>query len=97
MRKMNATRLGKNYGYMIRTLHRIPVEQYNRAGKAVIEHHFDNHDCCGPWCPCKGQTEAVRKEKARYYRNKSNKHDAILYKIVCEKLNQFITLERLIV
>jgi hypothetical protein len=31
------------------------------------------------------------------YRNKSNKHDAILYKIVCEKLNQFITLERLIV
>jgi hypothetical protein len=35
MTKMDATRLGKNYGYMIRTLHCIPVEQYEAAGKAV--------------------------------------------------------------
>jgi hypothetical protein len=61
MTKMDATRLGKNYGYMIRTLHRIPVEQYEAAGKAVIEHHFDNHDYCGPWCPRKRETEAQRK------------------------------------
>jgi hypothetical protein len=94
--KMDATRLGKNYGYMIRTLHRIPVDQYEDAGKAVIEHHFDNHDYCGPWCPRKRETEAERKLKARYYRNKSDKADAILYQVLLEKLKRFITLDRLI-
>jgi hypothetical protein len=78
--KMDATQLGKNYGYMIRTLHKLPVDKYEDAGKAVLEHHFDNHDYCGPWCPRKCETEEVRKQKARYYRNKDDKHDAVLYK-----------------
>lgn len=95
MTKMDATRLGKNYGYMIRTLHRIPLEKYEDAGKAVLEHHFDNHEYCGPWCPRKRQSDAVRKLKARYYRNKADKHDAILYNVLSEKLQRFITLDKL--
>jgi hypothetical protein len=91
MTKMDATRLGKNYGYMIRTLHRILVERYEDAGKAVIEHHFDNHVFCGPWCPRKLQSEAVRKQKARYYMNKNDPHDFALYKILQEKLERFIS------
>jgi hypothetical protein len=96
MTKMDATRLGKNYGYMIRALHRIPVDKYEDAGKAVLEHHFDNHDYCGPWCPRKRQTDEVRKQKARYYRNKADKNDAKLYDVLYEKLGRFITLERLL-
>jgi hypothetical protein len=89
MTEMDATRLGKNYGYMIRTLHRIPIEQYEDAGKAVIEHHFDNHDYCGPWCPRKHESANVRNAKARYYRNKSDPNDAKLYKVLMEKLKCF--------
>jgi hypothetical protein len=95
MTKMDATRLGKNYGYMIRTLHRLPLDKYEDAGKAVIEHHFDNHEYCGPWCPRKHQTDQVRKEKARYYRDKTDKADSELYKVLYEKIERFITLERL--
>jgi hypothetical protein len=95
MTKMDATRLGKNYGYMIRSLARLPVEKYEDAGKAVLEHHFDNHAYCGPWCPRKNESDAVRKQKARYYRNRNDKNDAVLYDVLEEKLQRFITLDRL--
>jgi hypothetical protein len=97
MTKMDATQLGKNYGYMIWTLHRLPTDKYEDAGKAVIEHQFDNHEYCGPWCPRKRLTvEAVRKAKARSYRKKNNKSNAALYKILYEKLERFITWDRLL-
>jgi hypothetical protein len=93
---MDATRLGKNYGYMIRSLVCLPVEKYEDAGKAVVlEHHFDNHAYCGPWCPRKNESETLRKQKARYYRNRNDKHDAVLYDVLKEKLQRFITLDRL--
>jgi hypothetical protein len=96
MTKMDTTRLGKNYGYMIRGLHWLPIDKYEDAGKAVIEYHFNNHDYCGPWCPRKSQTDAICKEKARYYRNKADKADTVLYKVLYEKIERSITLERLL-
>jgi hypothetical protein len=77
MTKMDATRLGKNFGYMIRTLHCIPVDRYEDAGKAVIEHRFDNHDYCRACCPRKHESEAVRNQKGRYYRNKLQQYIGI--------------------
>jgi hypothetical protein len=83
--------------YMIRTLHRIPQqEQYEDAGKAVFEHHFNNQEYCGPWCPRKNQGEEVRKLKERYYRKKTDTSDAMLYKVLYKKIELFINLERLL-
>jgi hypothetical protein len=47
MTRMDSTRLGKNFAYMIRTLKKIPKddqrdEKFLAAGKAVLEHHVDN-------------------------------------------------------
>ena len=51
MTKMDALRIGKNYGYFIRSLPRLPnVDEQQQAGKAVLDHHFDKHDNCGTWC-----------------------------------------------
>jgi hypothetical protein len=99
MTRMDSTRLGKNFSYMIRTLHKIPEgpdqdDKYIAAGKAVLEqHHFDNHEFCGIWCPRKRLTEEQRQASERYYRNKTT--DAKLYKILSDKLSRFITVERL--
>jgi hypothetical protein len=43
-------RIGKNYSYMIRGLHAIAGDESKciAEGKAVIEHHFNNHhEFCG--------------------------------------------------
>jgi hypothetical protein len=50
MTRMDSSRLGKNFGYMIRSLPNMQECQYVDAAKAVIEHHFDEHKYCGAWC-----------------------------------------------
>jgi predicted small secreted protein len=93
MTRMDSTRLGKNFGYMIRTLKNLDVSEYCKAGAAVLEHHFDNHEHCGPWCRRKTMTTAQLESSTRYYRCKTA--DAKLYKILADKINRFTTLERL--
>jgi hypothetical protein len=65
-------RLGKNYGYMIRGLNSVAgnEEAMINKGKAVIEHHFDNHEFCGPWCPRLRMSEEEKKASQRFYRDK---------------------------
>jgi hypothetical protein len=84
---------------MIRTLKKIPKDnqlegKFLAAGKAVLEHYFDNHEFCGPWCPRKRLTEQQRLVSERYYRNKTT--DGKLYSILHEKFARFVTLERLL-
>lgn len=67
MTKMDATRIGKNFGYMIRSLPRNPPSRYLDMSKAVLEHHFDNHEYCGDWCLRKKQSDDERADKDRYY------------------------------
>jgi hypothetical protein len=47
----DTTRIGKNFGYMIRGLKRMLEDKFLDAGKAVVEHHFNCHVHCGGWCP----------------------------------------------
>jgi hypothetical protein len=93
MTRMDSTRLGKNFGYMIRTLKNLDETQYCRAGSAVLEHHFDNHEHCGAWCRRRTMSAAQRLASKRYYRNKTT--DAKLYGILSEKINRFVTFDRL--
>jgi len=44
MTRMDATRVGKNFGYVARSLKDTPSGDYTNKGKAALEHHFDNHN-----------------------------------------------------
>jgi hypothetical protein len=94
MTRMDTTRIGKNFGYMARTLHRMDESLYCISAQAVLEHHFDEHKYCGPWCRRKDETEATKAAGRKIYRNKEN--DAKLYSILQEKVGRYITKERLV-
>jgi hypothetical protein len=92
--RMDVTHLGKNFGYMIKGLKWHEDEsQYEGAGIAVLEHHFDCHDHCGAWCPRKRLREAQRLASERFYRCKIK--DAALYDTLYKKLSRFISLDKL--
>jgi hypothetical protein len=95
MPRMDSTRIGKNFGYMILSLSRMPEAQYCSAGTAVLKHHFDMHDHCGPWCSRKRQMPEQCLTSGRYYRDMNKKPEALLYAVLDEKVSRFITLERL--
>lgn len=92
MTRMDCTRIGKNFGYMLRSIREHQDEsKYDEAAKAVLEHHFDNHQYCGPWCRRKNQTDEQKKK--RFFRNKHM--DLKLYKKLQEIVGRFTTMERL--
>jgi hypothetical protein len=93
MTRMDSTRLGKGFGYMIRALPNMQQCQYIAAAEAVLEHHFNNHDNCGPWCQRKRLTADARITNERYYRCK--KKDAKLYSKLKEIFARFVTFDRL--
>jgi hypothetical protein len=47
MTRMDTTRIGKNFGYMARTLKDRHESDYEDAAKACLQHHFDNRIYCG--------------------------------------------------
>lgn len=86
-------RIGKSFGYMIRGLKHLTEDQYISAADAVLEHHFDNHDHCGVWCPRKRLSQLQRTQSDRYYRCKTR--DAKLYNVLKQMISRFITLPNL--
>ena len=50
MTRCDVIRIGKNFAFMARTLPFREEDEYVNCGKAVLEHHFDNHEFCGEWC-----------------------------------------------
>jgi len=93
MTRMDATRIGKNFGYMARSLKDTPPEQCTTKGMAVLEHHFDNHQCCGTWCSRGRETEEQRAATQKHYRCKEK--DAKLCCLLQGTLSNYVTFERL--
>jgi hypothetical protein len=85
----DVTRLEKNFGYMARAIRGVCVN----AGKAVLDHLFDQHDNCGEWCPRKRLTEQQLSESRRFYRCMTK--DADLYKILTKKVGRYLTFDKL--
>jgi hypothetical protein len=94
MTRMDSTRIGKNFAYMARTLKDRPCTEFVDAAKAVLEHHFDNHEYCGDWCKRRNETTEQRQRIIKYYRSKQK--DAKLYNLLDEKIQRFITLDKLV-
>ena len=93
MTKLDVLRLGTNFAFMVRTLPGKTDEEMLTASKAIIEHHFDNHEFCGEWCNRKKQTGEERKKKKKFYRSKVK--DIELYKELQVRVKRFITLQGL--
>ena len=90
--KVDVLRITTNFAYMCRSLHEQP-EILEEHGKAVVEHHFDNHEFCGAFCRRKLLSEEDKKKTAKIYRDKDG--DAKLYKCLTDILRRFITLSAL--
>jgi len=90
---MDAIRIGTNFAYMSRALPSKDESEFVNAGKAVLEHHFDNHECCGEWCRHKSLTDEEVKVSGKFYRSKTK--DKELYEWLQENLARFLTLDAL--
>jgi len=93
MTKMDAIRIGKFFGYMIRALPNRPKEKHVDDAKAVLEHHFDEHKWCGDWCLRKRQTPERKQQTNQCYRSKTK--DTLLYEKVKAIVECFVTAEAL--
>ena len=93
MTKMDAKRIVKNFGYMAKSLPQMNECHFCTAGKAVLEHHFDNHEYCGAWCRRRNMTAEQRKASGQFYRCKVK--DAELYKALHDIVSRFIEHDRL--
>ena len=93
MTKMDVKRIGKNFGYMARSLPKMREDQYCQAAKAVLEHHFDNHQYCADWCRRKLLTPEAAAASQRYYRCKTK--DGDLYQALASIVDKYITFNRL--
>jgi hypothetical protein len=91
---IDSTRIGKNFGYMARTLKDWPHCEFITAATAVLDHHFDIHDHCGDWYKRKNETTEQRRASPKYYRCITK--DAKLYKILQETITSFITMDKLL-
>jgi hypothetical protein len=88
MTRMDSTRIGKNFGYMARTLKDRPHCESVTAATAVLDHHFDIHNNCGDWCKRKNETEAQRWPSPKYYRCMTK--DVKLYSVLQGTIARFI-------
>lgn len=93
MTRMDATRIGKNFGYMARSLKDTLPKDFVAKGLAVLENHFDNHECCGAWCSRQHESDEQKRRTKKYYRCKTK--DAKLCCLLQEILLNYITFERL--
>jgi len=52
MKKTDCKCLVHNFGYTMKQNHEKSYEEFEKAMKVALEHHFDNHEFCNPsWCP----------------------------------------------
>jgi len=87
-------RVTTNFCYMVRSIQQHTTDEaIVNAGKAVVEHHFDNHEHCGTFCKRKPLNAEQRQQQAKLCRDKT-KH-ASLYGYLTETMARFITLEAL--
>jgi len=82
-----------NFAYMARLLKDKPVDAFEQSGKAVVEHHFDNHEFCGAFCKRKDQSAEEQQQSKKLYRCKDK--DAKLHELLQSLVACFITLDKL--
>jgi hypothetical protein len=98
LNKVDCLKLHRNFGYMVKQLKSVPEDQWMGRAKAVLEHHFENHEWCdASWCPRKSKSSSeLAKERTqcgKYYRCKER--DKEEYDLLKSILDKYISLEKL--
>jgi hypothetical protein len=95
--KVDCIKLQRNFGYMVKQLKESPESEWLDRGKAVLEHHFENHVHCGSWCRRKQLSVTKLEEDCRkpgkYYRCKVR--DAVVYSVLKSIVDKYVVLDRL--
>ena len=90
---VDCIRIATNFAYMSRQLPFRPEAEWEKAGKAVLLHHFDDHSCCSDFCKRKDETEDERQQSKKFYRSKER--DAALFDVLQIIIVPFITSKKL--
>jgi len=97
LNKVDCIKMGKNFGYVVKQLPGLDKSKWVDAEKAVLEHHFENHEYCGDWCPRKSMTlpelQQDRTKTGRYYRCKERDNE--VYDLMKMVMDKYVSLERL--
>jgi hypothetical protein len=72
----DAERMKRNFAYFIHMYRHDTFKAFKKNAQAVLEHHFNNHEFCGEWCPANQWQEDEKKLKALKYRCKV-KHEKL--------------------
>ena len=72
----DAERMKRNFAYFLHMYRHETFANFKVAAKAVLEHHFNNHEFCGEWCPAKKWKDDEKKMKLLKYRCKE-KHSSL--------------------
>jgi hypothetical protein len=94
--KSDALRIKKNFAYFVRQYRTKPFEEFVQASNAVVEHHFNNHQHCGDWCPAKKKI-ANNETPAPAHRDKSEDGPAgkVLYNQIKDAIGPYLTRDSL--
>ena len=57
--KQDAERIKVNFGYFLKLYSTKSIEEMMRRSKAILEHHFNNHEFCGKWCKWSTENESI--------------------------------------
>jgi hypothetical protein len=95
--KVDCIKLQCNFGYMVKQLKDSPESEWENKAKAVLEHHFDNHDFCGSWCKRKTKSaedrDAERRLPGKFYRCKVR--DCVQYVLLKSIIDKYTSLDKL--
>jgi hypothetical protein len=86
---VDAYRLKRNFGYWLLSYCQKEFDIFSDKSKAVVEHHFNNHENCDDWCSMKGADSTTEARGNLKYRCK--KENAKLYVQIRDVLSRFMT------
>jgi hypothetical protein len=84
---VDAYRLKRNFGYWLLSYCQKDFDIFLDKSKAVVEHHFNNHENCDDWCSMKEADSTTEARGNLKYRCK--KEDAKLYVQIRDVLSCF--------
>jgi len=79
---------------MARTLSFVDQSDHVIRGKAVLEHHFNNHEHCGDWCCRKNQTPEEKAATKKLCRDKEK--GTLPCNELKKRIERFVTFETLL-
>jgi len=82
-------RITRNFAYMSRQLPKLPKDKWADAGKAVLQHHFDDHQYCGDFCKRKKELKEGTNDPKKTYRCTTKDKD--LYELLLPIVQEFTT------